>query len=91
MADKGWVQFLLVAVPVMSLVGAWLALRTVGGRSHRRPAQEEDDGPPGGGHWRREGGEGEGVRKAGGQCRLDGNATGAGLGRLIRRDEVDDE
>ncbi|MCK2128176.1 hypothetical protein MX652_15960 [Thauera aromatica] len=48
MADKGWVQFLLVTVPVMSLVGAWLALRTVGGRVHRRPAQEEDDGPPGG-------------------------------------------
>ena len=48
MADKGWVQFLLVAVPVMSLVGAWLALRVVDRRARRRPAREEDDGPPGG-------------------------------------------
>jgi hypothetical protein len=28
--NKGWVQFLLVAVPVLSLVGAWLALRALG-------------------------------------------------------------
>lgn len=48
MVDKGWVQFLLVAVPVMSLVGAWLALRVVDGRARRRQVQEEGDGPPGG-------------------------------------------
>ncbi|ANQ84164.1 hypothetical protein [Azoarcus olearius] len=37
MGDKAWVQFLFVAVPVLSLVGAWLALRAVGGRNGRRP------------------------------------------------------
>ncbi|ATE59128.1 hypothetical protein [Thauera sinica] len=35
-SDKGWVQFLLVAVPVLSLVGSWLALRAIGGRQDRR-------------------------------------------------------
>lgn len=74
MADKGWVQFLLVAVPVMSLVGAWLALRVVDGRARRRQVQEEGDGSPGG------------ARKAGGQCRLVGNATG---GRPVRQARVD--
>ena len=38
--SEGWVQFLLVAVPVLSLVGSWLALRTVAGRKSRRHAQE---------------------------------------------------
>jgi hypothetical protein len=33
--DKGWIQFLLVGVPVLSLIGSWLALRAVVGR--RRP------------------------------------------------------
>jgi hypothetical protein len=37
--DKAWAQFLFVAVPVLSLVGAWLALRTWPGR--RRP-QDKD-------------------------------------------------
>lgn len=34
MTDKAWVQFLLVAMPVLSLIGAWLALRAAGGRRH---------------------------------------------------------
>ncbi len=42
MADKAWVQFLLVAAPVLSLVGAWLALRGAGARSVRpRPGGRE--------------------------------------------------
>jgi hypothetical protein len=32
MTDKAWMQFLLVAMPVLSLIGAWLALRAAGGR-----------------------------------------------------------
>ncbi len=28
--DRGWIQFLLVVVPVLSLVGTWLALRGAG-------------------------------------------------------------
>lgn len=35
--DKGWIQFLLVAVPVLSLVGSWLALRTLDGSKRRPP------------------------------------------------------
>ena len=34
-----WTQFLLVAVPVLSLVGTWLALRNLPGR---RRAQDKD-------------------------------------------------
>lgn len=30
--NKAWIQFLLVAVPVLSLVGAWFALRVVSRR-----------------------------------------------------------
>ncbi len=37
--SKGWTQFLLVAVPVLSLVGTWLALRNLPGR---RRSQDED-------------------------------------------------
>ncbi len=36
MADKGWLQFLLVVVPVLSLIGAWLALRTLDARQQRK-------------------------------------------------------
>jgi hypothetical protein len=39
--SEGWVQFLLVAVPVLSLVGSWLALRVVAGRRSRN---EKKDG-----------------------------------------------
>ena len=52
MNDKAWVQFLLlVAVPVMSLVGSWLALRAVSGRrdrggGSRRDRQRGRDGDP---------------------------------------------
>ncbi|NMG67233.1 hypothetical protein GPA19_20030 [Azoarcus indigens] len=35
MANKGWLQFLLVAVPVLSLIGAWLALRTLDAQQRR--------------------------------------------------------
>ena len=27
--STGWIQFLLVVVPVLSLIGSWLALRVV--------------------------------------------------------------
>jgi hypothetical protein len=36
MMTKTWIQFLLVTVPVMSLIGSWLALRVVGDRLTRR-------------------------------------------------------
>jgi len=38
--SKGWVQFLLVAVPVMSLVGSWLALRGVTRRGARKEKRD---------------------------------------------------
>lgn len=38
--STGWLQFLLVVVPVMSLIGSWLALRAVADRRARRA----DDG-----------------------------------------------
>lgn len=44
MVDKAWAQFLFVAVPVLSLVGAWLALRAVSGRdSRRKPEDKAED------------------------------------------------
>lgn len=36
MMTKTWIQFLLVTVPVVSLIGSWLALRVVGDRLARR-------------------------------------------------------
>ena len=33
---EGWLQFLFVAVPVLSLVGAWMGLRTAGRLAVRR-------------------------------------------------------
>lgn len=33
---EGWLQFLFVAVPVLSLVGAWMGLRTAGRLAERR-------------------------------------------------------
>lgn len=35
-----WTQFLFVAVPVLSLVGAWMALKTLPER--RRPEHKDD-------------------------------------------------
>lgn len=35
--DRGWIQFLLVAVPVLSLIGSWLALRAMADRRERKP------------------------------------------------------
>ena len=34
--SEGWLQFLFVAVPVLSLVGAWMGLRTAGRLAERR-------------------------------------------------------
>lgn len=42
--DKGSIQFLLVVVPVLSLVGSWLALKAVGDRRARRPDGRKMDG-----------------------------------------------
>lgn len=39
--DKGAIQFLLVVVPVLSLIGSWLALKAVGDRRGRK-ADERD-------------------------------------------------
>jgi hypothetical protein len=38
--NTGWAQFLFVAVPVLSLVGAWMALKASPGK--RRP-QDKDN------------------------------------------------
>ena len=44
MADKAWVQFLLVGVPVLSLIGAWGALRTVSRwQARRKPGVTQKD------------------------------------------------
>lgn len=34
--SEGWLQFLFVAVPVLSLIGSWMALRTAGRLTERR-------------------------------------------------------
>ena len=34
--STGWIQFLLVVVPVLSLIGSWLALRAVAGWQARK-------------------------------------------------------
>lgn len=36
MSDEAWAQLLFVTVPVLALVGSWLALRVVGGHGRRR-------------------------------------------------------
>ncbi|RTL36450.1 MAG: hypothetical protein EKK49_06340 [Rhodocyclaceae bacterium] len=36
MISEGWMQFLFVAIPVLSLIGTWMGLRTVGRLSDRR-------------------------------------------------------
>jgi len=41
--DRGWIQFLLVVVPVLSLIGSWLALRAVGDRRAQKPAENKAD------------------------------------------------
>jgi hypothetical protein len=40
--DKGWIQFLLVVVPVLSLLGSWLALKTF---ADRRPRELKRNAP----------------------------------------------
>ncbi|MFV0662547.1 hypothetical protein [Denitromonas sp.] len=39
---KGWLQFLLVAVPVLGLIGAWATLRAW--PKEGRDAREKDEG-----------------------------------------------
>ncbi len=39
--SEGWLQFLFVAVPVLSLVGTWMGLRSAG-RLTRRQKDEGD-------------------------------------------------
>lgn len=39
--SEAWLQFLFVAVPVLSLVGTWMGLRTGGRASDRRRVEEE--------------------------------------------------
>ena len=39
--EQGWIQFLLVVVPVMSLIGSWLALRAIAERHDRRPGMSK--------------------------------------------------
>ena len=34
--DKGWLQLLLVGVPVLMFIGAWMTLRHRSGRSDKR-------------------------------------------------------
>jgi hypothetical protein len=41
--SEGWIQFLLVAVPVLSLIGSWLALKTYAERRQRRHNQDEEE------------------------------------------------
>ncbi len=38
--SEGWLQFLFVAVPVLSLVGTWMGLRTAGRLAERRNKEE---------------------------------------------------
>ncbi|KAB2968750.1 hypothetical protein [Zoogloea sp.] len=50
--SEGWLQFLFVAVPVLSLVGTWMGLRTAGRLAERRrvPAADEQDDKNNGGN-----------------------------------------
>jgi len=41
--NKGWTQFLLVAVPVLSLVGTWLALKTLPGKREQKDNRDNED------------------------------------------------
>lgn len=40
--SEGWTQFLLVAVPVLSLVGSWMALKAWSDTSTRRDNKDKD-------------------------------------------------
>lgn len=44
MSDQAWVQFLLVGVPVLSLIGSWLALRAAGRLHERRGGAADQPG-----------------------------------------------
>lgn len=43
MISEAWLQFLFVAVPVLSLIGAWMGLRTVDRLADRRREQGRID------------------------------------------------
>lgn len=38
--STGWIQFLLVVVPILSLIGSWLALRALADRQARKSSDE---------------------------------------------------
>ena len=40
---EGWLQFLFVGVPVLSLVGAWMGLRTAGRLAERRQHETQNN------------------------------------------------
>ncbi|HRQ56830.1 MAG TPA: hypothetical protein PLN31_05380 [Azoarcus taiwanensis] len=42
--STGWIQFLLVVVPVLSLIGSWLALRAVAGWQARKDNETSPTG-----------------------------------------------
>ncbi|NMF96834.1 hypothetical protein GPA27_05475 [Aromatoleum toluolicum] len=42
--DRGWIQFLLVVVPILSLIGSWLALRAIAERHDRKPGVPKAQG-----------------------------------------------
>jgi hypothetical protein len=42
--STGWIQFLLVVVPVLSLIGSWLALRTMADWQARKGNQVSHTG-----------------------------------------------
>lgn len=43
MLSEEWLQFLFVAVPVLSLVGTWMGLRTAGRLVQRRREDRQAD------------------------------------------------
>ena len=40
--SEGWLQFLFVAVPVLSLIGTWMGLRTAGRLAEHRKKEEAE-------------------------------------------------
>ncbi|HMV16460.1 MAG TPA: hypothetical protein PLN96_06245 [Zoogloea sp.] len=46
---EGWLQFLFVAVPVLSLIGTWMGLRTAGRIVERRERARRVGQHPGSG------------------------------------------
>lgn len=42
MLSEGWIQFLFVAVPVLSLLGTWMGLRKAGQLVKRRERERQE-------------------------------------------------